>query len=88
MSDIIDKVSKAILAAMGEQRGCNLDSCTCWGPEEVLECRMGVNATELAKVAIAAMREPTEAMIESAWADALAEDAKGVWLAMIDEALR
>ena len=30
-------------------------------------------------------RHPTKEMIEAAWADALAEDAKGVWRCMIDE---
>jgi hypothetical protein len=29
-------------------------------------------------------REPTELMIRNAWADALAEDAKGVWDCMIE----
>lgn len=29
-------------------------------------------------------RRPTKAMIEAAWADALAEDAKGVWMTMVD----
>ncbi len=29
-------------------------------------------------------RDPTEAMLKAAWADALAEDAKGVWQSMID----
>jgi len=41
-----------------------------------------------ARAAIAAMREPTAAMLESAWASALAEDADCVWRDMIDEALR
>lgn len=43
---------------------------------------------DMARATFEAMREPTEAMIEAAWADALAEDAKGVWQEMIDEALK
>lgn len=39
------------------------------------------------RIALKAMREPTEEMVKAAWADALAEDAKGVWCAMIDAAL-
>ena len=31
-------------------------------------------------------REPTKAMVESAWACALDEDAKGVWESMIESA--
>lgn len=30
-------------------------------------------------------RIPTKEMLEAAWADALGEDAKGVWQAMIEE---
>ena len=40
-----------------------------------------------ARNAIEEMREPTEEMIEEAWAAATAEDAEGVWRAMIDAAL-
>lgn len=40
-----------------------------------------------ARVAIEAMREPTKAMIEAGWADALAEDAGATWKSMIDAAL-
>jgi hypothetical protein len=29
-------------------------------------------------------RNPTKEMLEAAWADALAEDAKGVWESMIE----
>lgn len=41
-----------------------------------------------ARAAIAAMREPTVAMLTEAWVAALFEDATGVWQAMIDEALK
>lgn len=40
-----------------------------------------------AKAAIAAMREPTEAMVEAGYYDAMAEDAKATFTAMIDAAL-
>jgi hypothetical protein len=30
-------------------------------------------------------RKPTKEMIEAAWADALAEDAEGVWRSMIEQ---
>jgi hypothetical protein len=33
-------------------------------------------------------REPTKSMIEAAWADALAEDAAGVWREMIGEVVK
>lgn len=46
------------------------------------------NLEVAARAFIAAMREPTGAMVDTAWAYALAEDARGVWEAMIDEALK
>lgn len=42
---------------------------------------------ELARAAIAAMREPTEEMVEAGYYDAMAEDAKATFTAMIDAAL-
>jgi len=42
----------------------------------------------IARAAIEAMREPTEAMVGAGWAEALAENANGVWSDMIDEALK
>tara|TARA_R110000868_G_scaffold309027_1_gene570439 strand:- start:3353 stop:3583 length:231 start_codon:yes stop_codon:yes gene_type:complete len=42
---------------------------------------------ELARAAIAAMREPTEDMVEAGYYDAMAEDAKATFTAMIDAAL-
>ena len=42
---------------------------------------------ELARAAIAAMREPTEDMVEAGYSDAMAEDAKATFTAMIDAAL-
>ncbi len=41
----------------------------------------------MARAAIEAMREPTDTMVEEAWASANAEDAAGVWRDMIDAAL-
>lgn len=48
----------------------------------------GATPEELARAAIEAMREPTAAMIKAAAEYALAEDAAGVWIAMIDAALK
>lgn len=45
-------------------------------------------AHDLARRAIAAMREPTAAMTEAGWADALAENAADTYRSMIDEALK
>lgn len=45
------------------------------------------HAALIITAALEAMRDPTEAMIDAAWADALAEDALGVWRSMIDAAL-
>lgn len=42
------------------------------------------NQTEMVLVP----RHPTKEMIEAAWADALGEDAKGVWGSMIDHWLK
>lgn len=47
----------------------------------------GGNLGAQARAAIEAMREPTPEMIESAWAEALGEDAAGVWRDMIEAAL-
>jgi hypothetical protein len=45
-------------------------------------------AAEAAGGMVLVPRIPTKEMLEAAWADALAEDAKGVWKAMIDAALK
>lgn len=45
------------------------------------------HAALIITAALEAMRNPTKAMIEAAWADALAEDAIGVWRSMINAAL-
>jgi hypothetical protein len=47
--------------------------------------------TKLARAAIAAMREPTEAMIEASnreWDGRMSHRSSGAWQAMIDEALK
>ncbi len=55
---------------------------------DIMQSR-GLMANEAdARAVIEAMRDPTEAMIDAAWAEALAEDAGGVWCAMIDAMLK
>ena len=72
MSEMVERVAKAITESALEEFVVIL-------PDQ---------AERFARAAVSAMRVPTETMVESAWADALAEDAKSVWADMIDEALK
>lgn len=55
-----------------------------WGQEAPVT---DAEAKLIARAAIEAMREPTDAMVENAWASAMAEDARQTWKDMIDAAL-
>jgi hypothetical protein len=80
MSDMVERVARAIAAA-----GTIVD----WD-EMSVACQE--QFTKEARAAIEAMREPTEAMVDAAWASW--EDVEGskgfvgAWQAMIDEALK
>lgn len=95
MSGMVERVARAVLAFMVEED----PSTTSWDNAPV-QGREGL--MRLARVAIKAMREPTEAMIDavdvSGETDAGGgnnatylvgkEEAAAVWRAMIDEALK
>lgn len=76
MSEMVERVAKAIASKQPPLS------------DRVLSMHAEQALFEMARAAIEAMRVPTEAMIEEAWADARAEDAAAVWKAMIDEALK
>jgi hypothetical protein len=72
MSEIIDRVADAIKAAIND--GAKSDFGTATFPE-------------LARAAIAAMREPTEAMIQRAREERYLDEPHDTWQSMIDAAL-
>lgn len=78
MSEMVDRVAGAIAAAAAD--------LTKDGPADPKD--VGSNITKLARDAIEAMREPTEAMIEAAPYDTLDFEPDTIWSAMIDEALK
>jgi hypothetical protein len=93
-SELVERVARAILDALGDQYGCGWDRCACSGAADTLECKMHVTEHDLALVAIAVMREPTEAMAEAGDLAARAEGAhdcevpmSDVWKSMIDAGL-
>lgn len=77
--DMIEKVARALAAATFE---CSDDDVT----SRHIDAAWPIYRDQ-AIAAIKAMREPTPEMIEAAWAEALAEDADGVWREMIEAAL-
>ena len=97
MATMIERVA----AALAENRKARKraaeygDACACMGPPEYCLCEQGRDLVD-ARAAIAAMREPTEGMIEAAeredGGDPYAEfDSRATgtdhWHAMIDAAL-
>jgi hypothetical protein len=88
MSEMVDRVAQAILAVNVPR--ANWDYC-----KSVPDHPLYTQSIELARAAIEAMREPTEAMIEAGSTAADhefgtigLEAAKEAWNLMIDEALR
>jgi hypothetical protein len=89
MSEMVERVSRAICVANGEDPDKMYPYVD---PGSKVLCSFGVyqpqwfHVLPLARAAIAAMREPTKAMIESAEVEAVypAEH----WRTMIDEALK
>jgi hypothetical protein len=76
MSEAVERVARTISDAMS----CDDAAALYWGYDEYPE-----RFREVARAAIAAMREPTEAMLEAGPADPYMD--KDVWARMIDAAL-
>jgi hypothetical protein len=84
MSEMIERVARALCVAAGQDPDFNYDP---HGINRTDDVRWRVNVTK-ARAAIEAMREPTEGMV---YADTVKEwpsDACAAWKAMIDEALK
>lgn len=62
--EMIERVAAVILAEAAPR--CYDDRCCCIGDGERFECLTGSTPNEVARAAIAAMREPTEAMVDAA----------------------
>ena len=91
MSEIVDRVAQAIHERFVLQQD-NPGVCPSWA-DLLADTPMGHEIAEenrdLARIAIAAMREPTDAMVEAC--DGMIEDAASpydTWRRMIDEALK
>jgi hypothetical protein len=61
---------------------CTWPDCPCGRATYVVETLLAITDLGLAIVP----REPTQEMIEAAWADALDENAGGVWAKMVEAA--
>ena len=79
MTDMIERVARAINPDCWEQEDAGGGVIT--HPSNL------AHSMKQARAAIAAMREPTEDMVEAGYYDAMAEDAKATFTAMIDAAL-
>lgn len=102
MSEMVERVARAITAVADETvGGCSSDRCCCSGAD-ALECKTGLVIDDLARAAIAAMREPTASMSNSGtditwWTGSGDEEweenvsshvARQIFQAMIDAALK
>lgn len=91
MSEIVDRVARAIHERFVLQQDIP-EICPSWA-DLLADAPMGQEIAEetrdLARVAIAAMREPTEAMVDAGEADQPGHlVASLTWTSMIDEALK
>ncbi len=86
MSGMVERIRKAIEAQIDPDGWIEKPDDFEFGLTPRFDGRLDL--PKIARAAIEAMREPTEAMVDAGWADATAEDAIGVWRAMIDEALK
>ena len=82
MGEMVDRVAKALLNHTNSSPGVMTQ----------YDMMSENEARELASVAIAAMREPTEAMVQIGYAasnahDHMPDDIRSAWSAMIDAAL-
>lgn len=100
MNEMIERVARTIRE--GRQCGSREEPlhvpcpfCN-WEPDERTPDHDETGCMWLARAAIAAMREPTEAMVEAAYASEdtgyefshRGDEAPAVWRAMVDEALK
>ncbi len=76
MGEMVERVARAIA-----EFDCDLGKA---GPADCDEINGNCQCRKLARAAIAAMREPTDAMVNEAWGTTLAA---AFWRAMIDAAL-
>lgn len=95
MNEMVERVARAICT---EQPGCKIGGRSPDDRNTLRGTPLWMSFASEARAAIAALREPTEAMIDAAWplvADSLGADraasreiATAVWIAMIDQALK
>jgi hypothetical protein len=82
---MVEKVAQAILNASVQSAGRSVlwtDDDTSWPAERIRE-----EARACARAAIAAMREPTEAMVDAGWNASQGQGCFLEWQAMVDAAL-
>jgi len=86
---MIEIVKNGLAAKIGEPSGCGDYGCSCYGAENIIRCLLHVSLEALARAAIEAMREPTEAMMEAAGTGLAggADRWKHHWRCAIDAAL-
>jgi len=91
MSEMVERMAKALRSGRGCENEYPCPFCN-WGPDELTKEMDETGCEWLARVAIAAMREPTANM---RWhgQNAIGDDIRfvspqDIWQAMIDEALR
>jgi hypothetical protein len=82
VSEMVERVKAAIEEAFLAQRV----AAASWHPGAGII--PPIDVVEIARAVIAAMREPTEAMVDEGWYYAYEENALKTWQSMIDEALR
>lgn len=88
MSEMIDRIAAKIEEAAARDVVCGDDYCDCHPLKNRLDC-MGIKPRLYARLALEALREPTEKMENAVqeW-ELRANGAKFCWHAMIDAALR
>jgi len=79
-NEVVERVARAILKA--EVPDADFDYC-----KSVIDHPLYEKAMGSARAAIGAMREPTEAMMIAAGANSF-QQARAVWIRMLDEALK
>lgn len=90
MSEMVERVARAICAADDGHHSGAPDDRDLWLPHQIKEnpaLRNWMVYKDQARAAIAAMRKPTEAMAEAFWRDA-DRVPETFFPAMIDEALK
>lgn len=85
MSEFIDRLARVAHDENRKERPDQTEWSVEWG---ALTERQHEDLRSIIRCVLAAAREPTEAMVDAAWASSLAEDAFCTWQDMIDEALK